>query len=528
MKRTLLLSILMVVFIILTSVAQIPQSISWQGILQDAQGNNLNGVHTVHFSFYDVANGGTPLWQEVQSVAINNGLASVILGDSFPINLPFNKQYWIEIKVGENTLPRIKLTSVPYAISAQNSNSLGNVIQNDSLVLKDANGVNRIIINPNTSTFKMMNNDTVWYSISVNSPPSTTFLNKDGSKVVFSGGGKEVKVYYPNGNIFEESYSDIKDNVENFVRTTYDKDGNKVMNESYVYNMKDYIRKGTIEKYQNGKLQSREEEVIEPEPTSIPSAFINFFVSKRTKKIFNENGEVIREINEGEDQKDFIRTEELKISNPEQKFLQYYKTNEKTGVKWSNDYSINQRTTTDQKGWIYELITPHQNNPYLIFSNDGKGSKAFLGAESIFLGSMQLSCYKDFEVGNNLTVKKDIKAEGVKNFRIEHPIDKSKYIQHASIESNEVLNVYSGNVTTNNLGLATVHLPDYFSLINIDYRYQLTVIGEFAQAIIFKEIENNSFVIKTDKPNIKVSWQVSAKRNDEYIQNNNFHDLIDK
>jgi hypothetical protein len=56
--------------------------------------------------------------------------------------------------------------------------------------------------------------------------------------------------------------------------------------------------------------------------------------------------------------------------------------------------------------------------------------------------------------------------------------------------------------------------------LNIDYRYQLTVINQFAQAIISQEIANNQFSIKTDKPNVKVSWQVTGIRNDPYAREN--------
>ena len=46
------------------------------------------------------------------------------------------------------------------------------------------------------------------------------------------------------------------------------------------------------------------------------------------------------------------------------------------------------------------------------------------------------------------------------------------------------MNIYNGNITTNETGEATVTLPDYFEALNIEFRYQLTVIGTFAQAII--------------------------------------------
>jgi hypothetical protein len=97
------------------------------------------------------------------------------------------------------------------------------------------------------------------------------------------------------------------------------------------------------------------------------------------------------------------------------------------------------------------------------------------------------------------------------------------------MESNEVLNVYSCNVTTDDDGFATVTLPDYFDEINTDFSYVLTVVGTtFARAIIYSEIEDNEFQIITDESNIKVSWQVIAKRNDQYLQDNPFNDVLDK
>ncbi len=113
----------------------------------------------------------------------------------------------------------------------------------------------------------------------------------------------------------------------------------------------------------------------------------------------------------------------------------------------------------------------------------------------------------------------DFAVSGLKLFRIDHPFDPAnQYLSHAAMESPEALNLYSGNVTTNSSGDATVQLPSYFSSINRDFRYQLTVIGQFAQAIVADEIANNRFTIKTDQPNVKVSWQVTGIRNDAWAR----------
>ena len=81
-------------------------------------------------------------------------------------------------------------------------------------------------------------------------------------------------------------------------------------------------------------------------------------------------------------------------------------------------------------------------------------------------------------------------------------------------------NIYDGTITTDHNAVAVVILPGYFEALNRDFRYQLTVIGEFAQAIVSHEIKDNRFVIKTTAPNVKVSWQVTGIRQDAYANNN--------
>lgn len=106
-------------------------------------------------------------------------------------------------------------------------------------------------------------------------------------------------------------------------------------------------------------------------------------------------------------------------------------------------------------------------------------------------------------------------SSSIKAFKIDHPLDPAnKYLYHSSVESNDMMNLYNGNVTTSAAGEATIVLPAYFSALNKDFKYQLTCIGTFAQAIVSEEITGNTFKIKTDKPLVKVSWQVSGVRKD--------------
>jgi hypothetical protein len=104
-------------------------------------------------------------------------------------------------------------------------------------------------------------------------------------------------------------------------------------------------------------------------------------------------------------------------------------------------------------------------------------------------------------------------------FKIDHPQDPAnKYLYHSFVESPDMMNIYNGNIKTDVNGDALVPLPSYFEAENIDFKYQLTVIGQFAQAIVWEKVKDNKFKIKTDKPNVEVSWQVIGVRNDVWAQ----------
>jgi hypothetical protein len=96
------------------------------------------------------------------------------------------------------------------------------------------------------------------------------------------------------------------------------------------------------------------------------------------------------------------------------------------------------------------------------------------------------------------------------------------------VESPDMMNIYNGNIVTDATGKAIVQLPDYFEALNMEFRYQLTVIGSFSQAIINKEVSNNKFEIATNQPNVKVSWQVTGIRHDAYAQKNRIPNSIEK
>ncbi len=113
-------------------------------------------------------------------------------------------------------------------------------------------------------------------------------------------------------------------------------------------------------------------------------------------------------------------------------------------------------------------------------------------------------------------------SKGAGAFKIDHPLDPTNmYLQHSFVESPDMMNVYNGNVVLDGAGEATVALPDYFEVLNRDFRYQLTAIGAPGPNLyIASEIEGNSFRIAGGVPGSKVSWQVTGVRQDRYAEEN--------
>jgi hypothetical protein len=142
----------------------------------------------------------------------------------------------------------------------------------------------------------------------------------------------------------------------------------------------------------------------------------------------------------------------------------------------------------------------------------GDGIVAYAGLDSF--GGHGLSYAGNFQ--GDVTIAGNLSKSGG-SFKIDDPLDPAnKYLSHSFVESPEMKNIYDGTVITDGSGEAVVTMPTYFQALNTNFRYQLTVMGQFAQAIIGSEISGDTFVIKTDKPYVKVSWQVTGVRQDAW------------
>jgi hypothetical protein len=175
-----------------------------------------------------------------------------------------------------------------------------------------------------------------------------------------------------------------------------------------------------------------------------------------------------------------------------------------------------------------------------VYGNSGTGEIAVAGRySSTIFGYIGSASYGLYARHNNAALyagyfQGDVHVNGTLSksagtFRIDHPDDpENKYLVHSFVESPDMMNIYNGNVVTDENGIAVVTLPEYFNSLNKDFRYQLTVVGTFAQAIVWRKIEGNTFEIKTSEPNVEVSWQVTGVRNDPYAQANPIEPVEEK
>jgi hypothetical protein len=141
-----------------TAQASIPTTMSYQGILKDASNNYLTGTYSMTFKLYSASSGGSALWTETQSsVSVTSGRFAVTLGSTTAISLSFNADYWLGITVGADSemTPRVKLTSVGYAYTAETVVNGFTQTQHDALTHKNIEGVRDNTVMIGKTNFKL-------------------------------------------------------------------------------------------------------------------------------------------------------------------------------------------------------------------------------------------------------------------------------------------------------------------------------------------------------------------------------------
>ena len=135
--RSWLPALIGIIFITWPAAAEVPSTLSYQGVLADASGVAVaDGPYSITFKLYNVVAGGTELWSEVQVVQVSKGIFSAVLGSVQPLTLPFDIPYWLGLSVagGAELTPRTELTSSAYSQTARSLVGASNVVPSSGSV----------------------------------------------------------------------------------------------------------------------------------------------------------------------------------------------------------------------------------------------------------------------------------------------------------------------------------------------------------------------------------------------------------
>ncbi len=158
-------------------------------------------------------------------------------------------------------------------------------------------------------------------------------------------------------------------------------------------------------------------------------------------------------------------------------------------------YGINTATSGTSNGGVF--VTDSAAGSGVVAMNNAGGLAAYLSGDVSVTGTL---------------------TKGGGSFKIDDPIDpENKYLSHSFVESPDMMNIYNGIVTLDAHGSAIVTMPEWFSALNRDFRYQLTAIGAPGPNLyVASEISGNEFKIAGGKKGQRVSWQVTGIRQDAW------------
>ena len=123
--------LLLLIALSFLSEAQVPRTLSYQGVLSDTSGvPKPDGSYTLTFRLYETSSGGSAIWTETKTLNTKQGLFNTILADQTPFgsSVKFDKQYYLGIQVGTELeiSSRIPLTSVAYSLNITNGSGFSN------------------------------------------------------------------------------------------------------------------------------------------------------------------------------------------------------------------------------------------------------------------------------------------------------------------------------------------------------------------------------------------------------------------
>lgn len=475
-----------------------------------------SSIETITFAIYADETGGTPLWQESQTVVVDRtGAYSALLGSTVPDGLPIeifstNDARWLSIHPEGATAPdqpRVLIASVAYALRAADADTLGGKPASAYLLAQAAGGAT-------TSTGKAGSTN---FGGGAPSPFTTSTAGAPGylgmfvdsvnlgNSVAYQSGAR-IGV----GTAAPLDYLHIAFN-DSFGAFT----GLAVQNLNGGANaasgMLFFDQAGALGQFQGFNNASHAYAInnVAKNGSSQFDGSINFLIGGSSKLFIAPSGNV-----------------GISTTTPDATLRVVGNSTETALLATSPGSGHHAMRADGPSGSLAMLATNGFGG------GDVASNAAFLGyGTSNATGVVGLTDNGDAVQGDvfgtglaghffgNVTVTGTL-TKGAGSFKIDHPLDPAnKYLLHSFVESPDMMNIYNGNVTLDANGEAMVTLPNWFEALNRDFRYQLTALGAPGPNLyVAEEVAHGRFKIAGGTAEGRVSWQVTGIRRDAYAE----------
>ena len=514
--------------------AVVPTLVQFSGVLTGSNGKPLTSITGVTFSLYAEQQGGAPLWLETQNVQPDkNGNYTVQLGSTTSQGLPSSlfvsgQARWLEVQAqGQEPQPRIMLLSVPYALKAGDAQTLNGQTASSFMLAPAASQPG---VSPSPQATNITGSGTKDY---LSMFTGTTTI---GNSKVYQDASGDIGI----GTTSPTATLDVKGDVTVAASgTTLTASGGKtgVSGTGSSYGVEGSSPDGTGVYGASGSMGVEGSGAIGVYGTS-PNFYGVEGTSTSGYGVYGTSTSGTGVVGQGTSG---VQGTATAFGGEGGVFTGYNAPsgsgyNGTAGVKATGgtpDPEAEEFATAgdgvDAYGGNGDFSGSYDSGGNGVVGQGGGGD--FPGGDGVG-GAFTGGDTSDGENGDgvdahagsgyagnfygNVAISGTL-SKGGGSFKIDHPLDPAnKYLYHSFVESPDMKNVYDGVVTLDGNGEAVVDFPEWFGVLNRDFRYQLTCIGGFAPVYVAEKISNNHFKIAGGRAGLEVSWQVTGIRQDAW------------
>lgn len=186
-------------------VAQMPRTISYQGLLTQANGEPIvDGTYELVTRLFNAESGGTLLWEENHTTAVRRGLFSVYLGEQVPLtSVDMSQRMFLETAiVGGPVFPRTRLAMVPMAMRAMLADSAKGLTQTANGFVRSLNNLQgNVYVRARNGVSLTQVGDTLVLQSSVQPSGVQSLYSPDNTIRILSGNGPNAGLDVRDGAI---------------------------------------------------------------------------------------------------------------------------------------------------------------------------------------------------------------------------------------------------------------------------------------------------------------------------------------